>query len=92
MYTYEWDERKRLANLAKHKLNFLDASVVFDDPFAIELFDERRDYGEDRLVIIGMFKTLVVALVIYTEEGQVRRIISFRRATKKEEAIYNGNR
>jgi putative transcriptional regulator len=51
---FEWDEFKAKENYARHGISFDLATAVFSDPFALELLDDRRDYGEDRFVIIGL--------------------------------------
>jgi uncharacterized DUF497 family protein len=48
----EWDEKKRLSNLAKHGIDFLDAARVFDGPTR-EREEQRRDYGEERFSVVG---------------------------------------
>jgi len=85
--SFEWDERKNRANIDKHGFDFADAYQIFDLPMVVEL-DERYDYGEDRLVGIGMLDGRVVVLV-YTEpnEGTVR-IISLRKALSHERKRY----
>lgn len=52
----EWDDAKNRANIAKHGLDFARASGVLKDVFAIERIDDRRNYGEERYVIIAMVK------------------------------------
>src|SRR5450756_2022929 len=49
---FEWDDRKAAGNFARHGVGFAAARDVFKDPFAIEQFDDREDYGEDRFIII----------------------------------------
>ena len=84
---FEWDENKARQNLAKHKIDFVDAIRVFLDPFRIETIDEREDYLEMRLKVMGKVRS-VLLVVIYTEREQKCRIISARRATKNERRIY----
>lgn len=57
----EWDERKRLANLAKHGLDFSDAAEVLAGP-CLERLDTRKDYGEDRWAVLGRLRGRVVYL------------------------------
>lgn len=83
---FVWDEGKRETNLAKHGLDFADAWQVFEAPY-LERLDQRRDYGEDRHLVLGMFGQHVVFLV-HTERGEDTRIISFRKATPQERRIY----
>ncbi len=51
---FEWSRSKAKDNYAKHGVSFELAKSVFKDPFALEFLDDRQDYGEERLVIIGM--------------------------------------
>ncbi|MGH9585242.1 MAG: BrnT family toxin [Bryobacteraceae bacterium] len=50
---FEWHEAKAEANLQSHGVSFELAKTVFKDPFAIELLDDREDYGEERVRIIS---------------------------------------
>ena len=51
---FQWDDEKAVSNYGKHRVRFEAARNVFKDPFAVELIDDRHDYGEDRFVLIGM--------------------------------------
>ena len=62
---YLWDEAKRQANLSKHGLDFADAEKVFAGPMVL-FEDARKDYGEQRMIGIGLLETLVV-LIIHVE-------------------------
>jgi uncharacterized DUF497 family protein len=84
--SYEWDERKRRANVKKHGIDFIDVPKVFDGDVVI-IPDERYDYGETRFIALGILKNLVV-VVVYTERGENIRIISARKATKNEQIYY----
>jgi uncharacterized DUF497 family protein len=81
---FEWDERKRLANLAKHGLDFLDADLIFRGAL-YSYPSERR--GEDRWVTVGLLDGREVALV-WTARGDAMRLISFRRARREERRQY----
>ena len=59
--TYEWDEAKNRANFVKHGLDFEDAEQVFDGP-CITFVDDRFDYGEDRLITLGLLAGRVVVI------------------------------
>ena len=61
---------------------------MFDDPFAVERLDDREDYGEERSIIIGMAAGNSLLFVVYTERKGRIRIISARRATKREQDDY----
>jgi len=88
---YEWDENKNKSNIEKHGLAFEDAILVFDAPMLIAE-DTRNDYCETRLSGIGIINNIFV-VVIYTEndEKNIRRIISFRKATKSERTYYENS-
>jgi uncharacterized protein len=85
---FEWDESKNNANIVKHGFDFADAYRIFNWPMLVE-FDERYDYGEDRLIGTGMLDGRVVVVMIYTEpDDQTIRIISLRRALSHERIRY----
>ena len=86
----EWDENKRLANLKKHGLDFKDVEIVFNDKNRIVFEDLRKDYGESRVLIVGMYGGNLLTSVCHTDRNGITRIISFRRASKKEKEIYYG--
>ncbi|MGD0094984.1 MAG: BrnT family toxin [Terracidiphilus sp.] len=88
---YEWDEAKREANLRKHGFDFDDADMVFENPNKITFLMEGR--GEERWLDIALVETggIVLALV-YTVRGYNIRIISFRKASRKERRIYDNLR
>ncbi len=87
-YDFEWDEGKNGINKFKHKIDFADAIQVFFDGRRVIRHDTRSDYGEDRYQVIGMSHERVL-FVVYTERHEnTIRIISARRANKKECAAY----
>lgn len=82
---FTWSEAKRKTNLKDHALDFRDAPEVFEGPtFTFE--DDRFDYGEKRYVTLGLLWGVPVSMV-HTETADRVRIISFRKATKHEQAI-----
>ena len=83
---YEWDEAKRLTNLHKHGINFIDVPAVFDSNI-VTVEDGRYDYGEQRFVTFGLLQGRVIA-VVHTEQEDCIRIISARKATKYEQRTY----
>ncbi len=83
---YEWDEAKRLVNLRKHGVDFIDVPAVFDGDI-VTVEDNRYNYGEDRFVTFGLLQGRVIA-VVHTEREDLIRIISARKATKYEQRIY----
>lgn len=85
---FVWHDAKAAVNLQNDGVSFELAQTVFEDPFGIERLDDREDYGEDRLVVIGMAEGHVVPFVAYTErEGRIH-IISACRATQYEQDDY----
>ncbi len=94
MVLFEWDEAKAESNRRKHGVSFEIAAQVFDDPFAV-VEQDRTIGGERRWQTIGMVETMVVLLVGHTvvEEGQdeIIRIITARKATRKERQCYEEN-
>ncbi|MDR0874400.1 MAG: BrnT family toxin [Prevotellaceae bacterium] len=90
--TFEWDENKRQANLAKHGIDFADAKAVFRDEHKFVVVDDRTDYGETRTITVGQILDELITAVISTDRNNNIRIISARRANKKERKQYYGNR
>lgn len=87
---YTWDEQKRTINLNKHGIDFVDAAEIFNDPNRIETIDARQDYGEERLQTIGYaMPGLLFVVYTYRDNNTKRRLISARKASTKEKAIYN---
>ena len=87
---FEWDPRKAEINRRKHGVEFLDAVVVFEDERAITLADENP--REERFVSFGMDAQGRVLAVCFTHRGNVLRIISARKATRREQAQYEDKR
>ena len=83
---FEWDERKARVNLRRHKVDFADAAAVFEDLRAVTVADENPD--EERYATLGMDSVGRQLVVIYTVRGERIRIISARRATRRERADY----
>jgi len=88
--TFEWDERKNRENRRKHKISFEEAQTVFLDENAIRYFDPDHSEDEDRFIMLGMSFSLRVLVVChcYREDDSVIRIISARKADKREQADY----
>ena len=83
---YEWDENKRVANLAKHDVDFVDAEN-FDWSSAIETIDDRLNYNEERWVALGFIGNRLHVLT-YTVRDENIRLISLRKANKREREFY----
>lgn len=84
---FEWNADKARRNYNKHGVTFETARKAFFDPFMVEVLDEREDYGEERLLLIGMAEGQLVS-VIYTPRQGRFRLITARRATKDEQDHY----
>ncbi|MDR0829529.1 MAG: BrnT family toxin [Prevotellaceae bacterium] len=89
--TFEWDESKRLSNLAKHGIDFADTRGVFYDKHKLDIPDIRHDYGEERKITVGKILDELITAVVSTDRNNNIRIISARRANKKEKEKYYGN-
>lgn len=88
---FEWDDAKDLVNQAKHGLGFQEASTVFEDVEALVIPDPEHSLKEERFVILGFsFKArLLVVCHCYRQSDQIIRLISARKATKNEAAVYH---
>ena len=86
---FDWDSNKNATNISKHGIDFRAAVKIFDDPNFIANEDNRHNYGEIRYQIIGAVDPHGVLLVVYTERHEnTIRIISARKANKKERRLY----
>ena len=92
MIRFEWDPPKAAANLKKHRISFEDAQSVFYDEFAVQFFDDLHSSEEDRFLMLGMSSAAGLLIVCHCERegGAVIRIISARKATRRESAFYQG--
>lgn len=81
-----FDPAKREWTLRERSLDFEDAATVFAGP-TLEDPDERRDYGELRMVTVGLLRGRMV-IVIWTPRGDARHVISMRKANEREKARY----
>lgn len=86
MHRFVWDEDKRLTNLRRHALDFVDAITIFDGEI-VTVEDDRFEYEEQRFMTLGMLGGRVI-VVIHTERGETIRIISARKALSYEQKRY----
>ena len=85
---FEWDDAKNEANVQDRGFDFAFASLIFDGP-TFEVEDRRRDYGERRMVAIGVADKIHLTVVYTDRQGEVlRRIISSHRSNHRERTIY----
>jgi uncharacterized DUF497 family protein len=85
---FEWDQRKAALNFAKHLVSFEEAVTVFGDPFARIVDDPRHSEDEERFVLLGQSARHRLLVVLFTERGSTLRLISARRATRRERRSY----
>lgn len=85
---FEWDKSKAASNLSKHGVSFDEAQTVFDDTLYIDFYDPDHSYNEHRYIIVGQSAQNRLLVISYTERGNVIRLISARKATRKERETY----
>ena len=92
MIRFEWNQPKATANLKKHGISFEEAQSVFHDEFATQFYDDEHSSSEDRFIMLGMSSSARVLVVCHCEReaGDLIRIVSARRATKRESTFYGG--
>ncbi len=90
MIRFERDAAKAATNSKKHGVSFEEAQSVFYDEFAVQFFDEEHSSDEDRFLLLGMSTGADLLLVCHceSESGNLIRIISARKATRRESAFY----
>ena len=88
--SFEWDNTKAEENLKKHNVSFEEAQTVFFDPNARMIFDTGHSDDEDRFIILGISSALKLLVVChcFRENDMIIRIISARKATRKEQKQY----
>lgn len=84
---FEWSDDKRLSNLEKHGIDFIDAKEIWQGP-VMEFPSSQSGHDEERIIAIGQIEDRNIA-VIYTKRGDNRRLISARKARKNEQENYN---
>lgn len=83
---FDWDENKRDSNLKKHRVDLLEAALIFDGEI-VNWEDKRRDYGEVRTIAIGHVGNTYY-VVVYTERDEKIRLISAWKGGRYEQRIY----
>ena len=96
MIRFEWDPVKAKSNERKHGIAFDDAMHVFDDPYALFEQDREDERGELRWQAVGLVGEVLLLVVAHTvredAQDEIVRLISARRATRKERAHYEQSR
>jgi uncharacterized DUF497 family protein len=85
---FVWDVRKATANERKHGVGFLEATTVFDDPLSVTIPDPGHSVGEQRFLLLGTSSQQRLLVVAHSESGESIRIISARRARRRERRAY----
>ena len=85
---FEWDINKAKANVLKHKVSFEEAATAFGDNRSLTINDIAHSAYEKRKVTIGKSANNHIIVIVHTERGQHLRIISARRASRKERKQY----
>ena len=85
---FEWDAHKARANLAKHGVSFEEAATVFADPLSLNIPDPAHSQAEDRFITLGESHRRKLLVVVHTERGDNLRVISARRASRRERKAY----
>ncbi|MEW6374592.1 MAG: BrnT family toxin [Thermodesulfobacteriota bacterium] len=91
MLLFEWDTHKARKNEETHGVSFDEASTVFRDTLSLTIRDPLHSDEEDRFILIGNSTRNRLLVVVHTERGENIRIISARKATKKERKQYEKN-
>ena len=91
---FAWDNRKAESNQLKHGVSFEEAQSVFEDCDALRIYDPDHSEDEDRFLLLGLSSLLNMLVVCdcYRENDDLIRIISARKATKKETSAYDKRR
>lgn len=87
---FEWDERKNQLNRRRHGVTFEEAKTAFADENGLLIDDPEHSAAEERFILLGLSAEprLLVVCHCYRHDGVVIRIISARRANRKERGIY----
>jgi uncharacterized DUF497 family protein len=88
MMEFEWDKGKATSNLKKHGVSFQEAASVFSDPLSLTIPDLDHSKGEARFLVLGVSRAQRLVVVSHTDRGDRIRIISARRANRRERAQY----
>ncbi len=83
-----WDPRKAGANQRKHRVGFPEAATAFDDLLSVTIPDPDHSVEEQRFLLLGLSNRRRLLVVAFSERGEAIRIISARRATRRERRTY----
>jgi len=88
MLEFEWDPNKAAANLSKHEVAFEEAATVFGDSLSLTAYDPDHSQDEDRYITMGTSADGRLLIVSHTDRDDRIRIISARKATRRERKAY----
>jgi len=88
MLQFEWNPAKAASNLKKHGVSFQEAATVLGDSLAWTFSDSDHSIEEERFLTIGLSETGKLLVVSHTDRGEAIRIISARKATRRERKYY----
>lgn len=88
---FEWDTAKEAENLKIGRLSFEKAALIFLDPHRLTIQDTRTDYGEERFITLGEIESRVHVVVYCERRGNIIRIISARKANRREQKRYENH-
>ena len=86
--SFEWDEKKARTNVTKHGVRFEEAATVFADPLSLTIPEPAHSQAEKRFVILGESHSGKLLVVVHTARADNLRIISARRASRRERKNY----
>lgn len=86
--TFEWDGRKAKANLKKHGVSFEEACTTLGDPLSLTIPDPAHSAVEDRFITLGLSSRGRLLVVVVTERTERIRILSARKASRRERRTY----
>ncbi len=87
-YLFDWDATKADMNRRKHGVTFEEATTVFADPLSMLQADPDHSLGEERFLVLGMSNRRRLLVVAFAERPPRTRLISARKATRKERKQY----
>jgi uncharacterized DUF497 family protein len=83
-----WDPRKVASNVPTHGVGFREATIVFDDSLSVTVSDPDHSVNEERFLLLGLSNRRRLLVVAHSERGESIRIISARRANRRERRMY----
>jgi uncharacterized DUF497 family protein len=85
---FEWDPAKAKKNIEKHQVSFNEAATVFGDPMSMTFYDPDHSIDENRFITVGLSHLGKLLILSHTDRDDRIRIISARKATRRERKLY----